>query len=142
MALDVVAAFDQVKALISSIEGMQLVKEGVPESLGPSFSAFIAVSPIALDDSATGEVQAKIIFYIFLGYKVSDNESQAERRLIAGLQDLIPKFYTARKTGFNDTVENAEINLTLAAQPEYEILASQEYRRYPVLITVWQSLDV
>lgn len=140
--MDILAAFDKVKDLVASVDGMQSVKEGVPEALGPSVAAFVAMSPIELVEEATGLVTARITFYIFLGYKVSGAEATAERKLIAGVQDLIGKFYAARATDFDGVIENSSINLTLAAQPEYEILAAQEYRRYPVLITVWQSLDV
>jgi hypothetical protein len=54
MAFDIESAFDAVKGLISSIDGMLLVKEGVPEAFGPSVSAFIAMAPISFRDIATG----------------------------------------------------------------------------------------
>jgi hypothetical protein len=134
MAFDIESAFDAVKGLISSIDGMLLVKEGVPEAFGPSVSAFIAMAPISFRDIATGLLEIEVTFYVLFGYKVSGAEADAERKLMRGIADLIPKFVAARLNDFGDTLVSATINLELAAQPEYEIFAAQEYRRYPVLI--------
>jgi hypothetical protein len=134
MEFDIESAFDAVKALVQSIDGMMTVKEGVPEALGPSVSAFIAMAPIAFRDVAAGLVEAEVTFYILLGYKVSSAEADAERKLMRGVANLIPKFLAAREDDFGGTLVSSSINLELAAQPEYEIFAAQEYRRYPVLI--------
>lgn len=139
MALDIEAAFDKVKALIESIDGMQTVKEGVPDSFGASITAFIAMAPITPADVATGLNTLEITFYILMGYKVGTS-ADAERKLMRGVQDLIGKFYVARTTDFDGVVSNSRINLSLAAQPEYEIFSGQEYRRYPVEIVVSQEL--
>jgi len=136
MAFDIEAAFDAVKDLIQSVQGMTAssVKEGVPESFGPSVAAFVAMSPITFRDVAGGLAEIEVTFYILFGYKVSGAEAEAERKLMRGIADLMPKFLTARANDFGGTLENATINLELAGQPEYEIFAAQEYRRYPVLI--------
>jgi hypothetical protein len=141
MAFAIEPAFDAVKALIQSVFGMQQVYEGVPTAFGPSVAAFIAMAPIDFRDIATSLTEIEITFYVLIGYKVSDTPGPAERKLINGIADLLPKFMEARETDFGGTLESATINLSLAGQPEYEIFAAQEYRRYPVLIkgTLQQS---
>lgn len=134
MAFAIEPAFDAVKSLVQSIDGMMQVKEGVPEAFGPSVSAFIAMAPIDFRDVAAGLTEIEVTFYILLGYKVSTAEATAERKLINGVADLIPKFLEARETDFGGTLVSSSINLSLAGQPEYEIFAAQEYRRYPILI--------
>ena len=134
MAFLIEPAFDAVKGLIASVEGMQKVEEGVPNVLGASIHSFIALAPITFQDVATSLVEIEVTFYIFLGYKVSTDEGVAERRLMNGVADLLLKFLVARENDFGGTLQDASINLELAAQPEYELLAAQEYRRYPVLI--------
>lgn len=134
MAINIEAAFDKVKALIQSIDGMMLVKEGVPDAFGPSVSAFVAMAPIDFSTIATGLSEVEVTFYVLLGYKVSGAEAEAERKLIRGVAALIPKFLDARTSDFDGTMNDSKIDLSLAGQPEYELFAAQEYRRYPILI--------
>lgn len=142
MALDFAAAFAKVVALMESITGMQKVYQGVPDAFGRSITAFVAMSPIEPRDEANNLISVKVTFYIVMGYKTTLGETDAEAKLIAGVTDLVRKFYQARKTDFDGTVENAELDMSLAALPEYEVVAGQEYRRFPLLIKTEQSENI
>lgn len=142
MAINLAAAFDKVVALMESITGMQKVFQGVPDAFGPSITGFVAITSQETMDAATQLLRVRCTFYIVMGYKTKTDQAAAERILIDGITDLIRKFYVARKSDFDGTVENASIDMTLAGQPEYEVMAGSEYRRYPILIHIEQSENI
>lgn len=142
MAINLAAAYAKVVALVESVSGMQKVYQGVPDAFGPSITAFVAITSQELTDEATELLKVRCTFYIVLGYKTRTDQAAAEVILINGITDLIRKFFAARKTDFDGVVENSIIDMKLAGQPEYEVMAGQEYRRYPLVIHIEQSENI
>jgi hypothetical protein len=79
-------------------------------------------------------------FMVNFSYRVAGAESAAED----GLADAVDLFTDAIITGptLGGLVINAEVDNSLADNPEYSIWTNQERRIYPVLVTVTQSAQI
>lgn len=135
MDFDIISVYDELITLLNSLTNMQKVYEGVPEAFGRSITAYIAITGQDVSDHRTGLLQDEATFFIGLGYKVAGAEKDAERKLGAGLSDFIAKFYALRRTKCNGKAKDIRVNLNVANSPEYQIVAAQEYRVFPILVT-------
>lgn len=79
-------------------------------------------------------------FMVNFSYRVAGAESAAEDGL-ADAVDLFTDAVIADPT-FGGLVHNAEVDNSLADNPDYSIWTNQERRNYPVLVTVTQSAQI
>jgi len=130
--------------MLGSVTGIQDVRTGVPESLSNRVSAYVTVSGQRIIDKASGLLQREADYFIEIGYRVQGAEATAETTVAAALDDFVADFYAARKNGTGlfleatTQVKSGSLDLSLASSPEYRILAGQEYRLQPIVVTVVQ----
>jgi hypothetical protein len=136
---DILAVYDELVTLLNSLTGMQKVYEGVPEAFGRSVTAYIAITGQDISDRATGLLRLESSYFIGLGYKTKGAERDAERNLGEALKDFIYKFYALRRTKCNGKADDIRLNMSVASAPEYQVVAGQEYRVYPIIVTAVQT---
>lgn len=141
MAIDLVAPYDKLVALLTALPGMQKVYEGVPETLVRGVNAYIAVTAQELVDRyAGGVLENTATFFVGLTYAVRSNDQEStERALLAALVELMRALVAARKSDLDGTVESLTWDFSLANDPAYTVSANREFRIFPVLIRVKQT---
>jgi hypothetical protein len=120
-----------------TVPGLQRVYIGAPESFSNQVSAYVAVAGQRIVDKATGLLQREARYLVVLGYRVKDHEDTAETTLAAIVDAFVTAIYQDRTLAGWSRVTS--VDLTQADTPQYEIVAGQEYRRLPMVVTVLQS---
>jgi hypothetical protein len=145
MALKTKAALDALVTMVAGIPGVQKVYSGVPESFDHIFSAYVAMGGQPLiTDKATQLVQRETQFLVVFAHKVKGNETPAENTIADALDVFVTQFLYDRANGVGlfardiTDVLSGDLDVTLAATPEYQISAGQEVRRYPLLVSATQ----
>lgn len=133
MALAPAAALDALAALVGGLEGVGDVYVGVPESLPTQTSAYVALVDAAADERVAGGVlRVTLTLAVVFGYRVDGAEADAER-VVADLAGAFwLAFFNNRTLG--GTLRAGRPAPSLAAGPEYAIVAGQELRRLPLAI--------
>jgi hypothetical protein len=132
VALDPSDALDALAALVGGLAGVTTVYVGVPESLGPRVSAYVALADAAADDKATGLLRVTLTLLVVFGYRVDGAEADAER-VVADLAGAFWAAYYADRNLGGKLVEGRPAP-SVSAGPEYTIVAGQEFRRLPLAI--------
>lgn len=141
MSFNTLAPLTEIRTLLTAA-GVQQVHTGVPESLGFRVSAYVALAGQRIVDKAGRLLQRETHYFVGIGYRVKGAEATAEQDLAALLDAFITQFYAARATGLNGTAENCALDLSLADNPSYQVLAGQEIRVYPLIVTATQQQTV
>lgn len=119
--------------------GLQRVYIGAPESFSNQVSAYVAMTGQRVIRKNTGLLQREARYLIVLGYRVKDHEDTAETTIAALVDALVSKLYLDLTLGGWSL--SLDIDLTQADTPQYELAAGQEYRRFPLVVTVTQQQD-
>lgn len=133
--------------MMQGISGMQEVHRGVPEGFGRTVNAYVAVGPQTPIDKAGGLLQRETTFFVGLGYEVAQAEATAEDTLADMLDAFLTQFYADRKNSAGlfakatTHVESGELDLSLAGTPQYQVMAGQEFRVFPILVRVTQQAN-
>jgi hypothetical protein len=145
MAFHTKAALDALIVMLEAIPGVQRVYRGVPESLANTVSVYVALAGQPLiPDKATQLLHRDAQFLVVFGYRVQGAEATAENVIADAIDAFVSQFYADRSSGAGlfaaatTDVISGDLDLTLAASPEYQISAGQEYRRYPLLVSAGQ----
>jgi hypothetical protein len=122
--------------LLAGLSGMGNVQIGVPLNTGTRVSAFVVAGGQVVTRKTTGTTTVDARYNCTLAYRVDDTETTAETNLM----DLLDAFINAINADLTlgGACKGAEIDLTLSDTPQYFIRAGQEYREYPVLVTLRQ----
>ena len=141
MAFDTPAVLNAVVTLVQGLTGMQSVTKGVPESLPTRVAAYVTVGPQPENDrTAGGLLRKEGRIRVTFGYRVSGAEATAESDLAAMIDRFMVAYYAARRTNLSGTVTSlGNLDHSVANTAEYEAIAGQEYRRYPVDIPFTQE---
>lgn len=131
----------EVVALVQGLTGMQTVYTGVPESLATRVSAYVTLGPQPEQDKRGGGVlQKEGRIRVTFGYRVKGAEAAAEQDLADMIDRFQTAYYAARRTNLNSTVDSLlTLDHSPAGGPEYQPVAGQEYRRYPVDVVFTQQ---
>lgn len=141
MALDTQAAYAAVVAVVTALSGVQRVYQGVPESIGNQVVAIVTVGGQRVLRRMSGGAQVwEQRFVVTFAYRVGAAESTAE----ATIAQLIDRLRLAilDDRNLDGTVSSADVDLSLADGPEYELRAGQEFRRYPVAVVTEQIATI
>lgn len=135
MAWDAEAGLDALVALLQSIPGMQSVRVGAPETLPTTVTCYVTLGGVRPFDKALQLLQRDTNYLITWGYRVAGAEANAERKLCEFVDQACEKLYTARKDDASP-LKGVTVNATLADEPQYQAIAGQEVRRYPIIVTI------
>lgn len=139
MAFDASAALQELYILVSHIEDLQECKLGVPKAVTKKVSAYVTLGGQAGRKQNMGggpTPMRELRLYIGLVYRVQDDEGDAEM-LLAEIVDRLVAAVDANQT-LNGTCVNARLDLTLGDAPQYALWLGQEFRQYPVVVSVTQ----
>lgn len=138
MAFDTPGALATIAAWVDALSGIQAVYVGVPESVGSQVVAYVTVGGQDAPLRATGGfLRQRIRFVVTFAYHVAGAEATAEQT-IAALIDALKRSVWDDPT-LGGAVLSAEVDLAIADQPEYMDWAEQEFRRYPLVVSVEQA---
>lgn len=131
MAIDVTAALDALAILVGGLDVP--VHVGVPESLPTQVSAYVAVADAAAGtDRATGLMRVVLTLQVVFGYRVDGAEQDAEETLAQLAGDFWVAFMADRNLG--GEWSSGGPAPSVAAGPEYALVAGQEFRRLPLQV--------
>lgn len=134
---DTKAPLGALVTLVGGLAGVQRVVRGVPESLSHAVCAYVTLGGQRPYDKASRLRARDMTYRITLAYRVRGDEGSAEDAIADLLDALEDALYADRTLG--GTVESLEANFSAADDPRYVPVAGQEYREYPVLVTVKQQ---
>lgn len=125
--------------LLVTLSGLQKVYIGAPESFSNQVSAYVAVAGQRIIRKNSGCLQREARYLIVLGYRVKGAEATAETTIGTLIDALISALYLDLTLGGWSL--SLDIDATQADTPQYELAAGQEYRRWPLVVTVTQQQD-
>lgn len=130
------ALLAKVITIVQGLSGMGTVYKGVPESLSTRTSAYCCLAGQGPAQLTMGDKKRSIDILVTFGYRVAGVEGTAEDAVC----DLVDLFIDAIETDetLGGLVYQARLDFGMASSPEYQAVAGQEYRRYPVIVRCQQ----
>ncbi|MHB1131656.1 MAG: hypothetical protein ACYC4L_04640 [Chloroflexota bacterium] len=136
MAFDLVAPMTKLEAMLLAA-GIQSVQRGAPNGLECRVSAYVALgSGKVIDKTTGGNLLWRQNYFVGIGYRVANAEAGAETTLATVLVAFVKALYGNRT--LSGTVENAVLTFDLSDEPRYQLYSQQEFRVYPLVVTVDQ----
>jgi hypothetical protein len=124
--------------VLQGLPGIQMVFKGAPASIGNKVAAYVGLGPQILTlRTAGGSVRREASYFVGFAYRVEGAPDAAEATVCTLLDAFLRVIYADLTLG--GTVKAAELDLALSRQPQYHLLASQEFRVYPLLVTCMQD---
>lgn len=139
MALDSVAILEQLQttlqAVITAEAGLaNAVTIGVPESPPAKIFGYVTLGSQSTERAATGIFERTTRIMVMLGYRVNGAEATAERDLSAVVDAFVTAIYADLSLG--GAVQSATVDSSAADDPDYQLRVGQEYREYPMIVSV------
>jgi hypothetical protein len=138
MSFDSTGPLNRIVEVLGTV-GVPEVYVGVPKSVEGLVAAYVTLGPQQVIDKANELLQRISVYTVTFCYGVESDPEQAERAIAAMVDDLILAVYAERDTPGSALASLNSLDLTLASGAEYQNIVGQEYRRYPVNITVLQQ---
>jgi len=138
MALDSLGPLEALTELLKDQDGIKGVYTGVPQyPAAGRLCAYVGLAGQSVSrPTLRKRLERRANYFVGLVYRVAEAEAKAEQTLAAVLDALVMAFYA--DTTLGGTAADATLDLTLADRPEYADLVGQEYRTFPVMVTVTQ----
>lgn len=136
MAYNSGAVAAQLVTILTGLSGMGAAQVGAPESVGPRVSAYVTAGGFGSLRHSGGVMQRDQRFMVMFVYRLDKAEATAETTLMG----LVDAFLAAVQADLSlgGTVNTAQLDGSAADEPSYQLRAGQEYREYPVIVTVTQ----
>ena len=131
------APLNRLVTLNTGLAGVQAVRTAPPESLVYQSEVYIGLRGFSVTRRTTGSRTWELRYLVAFLYAVGGAETAAEQAVAAWL----PAFVRAIEDDptLAGTVNNAELDGSLADAPEYQIITAEEARVYPVIVTCSQA---
>jgi hypothetical protein len=134
---DASAALTAVKDLAEGSTGFTIVM-GTPENLARRAAGYVSLgSAQTVDRAAGGLIERTVECHLVLGYRVKGAEGTAELDVAAAVDAFTVAFYASDRR-LDGAGTSAELDFGLIGGAEYEKIAGQEYRLYPIVVRVKQ----
>jgi len=143
MALDSAGPVEAIQDLLEGLNDgaghalLQNVDLGVPTVIGHAVGAYVALAGQRVVIKAQGVIQRSSDYYVGLCYQVVGAQSGAELALAVALDAFIRAVYLDLTLG--GLVLRIDLNLAVAGTPIYQNIANQEYRTFPIVVTLTQQ---
>lgn len=139
---DTVAPLERLATILGQVPGIRHVYTGVPKTVAEDVAAYVTVGPQTLIDKASGGVlQRTASYYVTFVYAVEGDSLGAELALAGAVDPFVLLVYGERSQPASP-LQSVTLDLTLSTSAEYVSIVGQEYRRYPVLVTVLQQQTI
>lgn len=127
------------EALVGLLEdaGFGEVIRGLPDTLDTRTVAYTLTGPRELVDRS-GLVDRRVTFYVYSGYRVDSREAEAEAGVLAQMDAFEELWLQARKP--EGSFRQSQLDMTIAANPEYRDFNDQEYRLYVFSIRMVEAI--
>lgn len=137
MTFDASGALEAVRVLAAGSTNFTL-GVGTPENLGRRAAGYVTLgSAQPADRAAGGLIERTVDCHLVLGYRVKGAEETAELDMAAAVDAFTLAFYASDRT-LGGAGTSAEIDFGLVGGAEYERIAGQEFRLYPIVVSVKQ----
>lgn len=137
MGFDAPAALNAVKAFSEGATGFT-ISMGTPENLARRAAGYVTLGPAQPGDVAAGGlIERRVECHLVLGYRVKGAEATAELDIAAAVDAFTVAFYASDRS-LGGAGESAELDFGLVGSAEYEQIAGQEFRLYPIVVRVKQ----
>jgi len=133
MAIDVNAPLDRILLICSGLTGVRHAYKGVPVSIQYDFAVFGALNGGTVEPKASGSMQTTWRYIVTFVYRTT-NEGTAETALLVALAEFVKAIYDDLRLA--GTVRDTKLDMSLTDSPQYQTLAGQEFRLFPVGVTV------
>lgn len=134
---DTVGPLNYLYSMTQGLTGMQSVFKGVPLSLPTTVSAYLTVGGQRVYYKATDLLQKEQRYMVTFGYSVAGGAAPAEEGMTLLIDRFTYALYADQTLG--DTVHTAELDFTLADEPQYQGIAGANVRRYPIVVITYQQ---
>lgn len=145
MALSSLAPMTRLVAILQAIPGVQTVYIGIPSGISTPGAAFVALGGQELVTEATQIMQRRARYFVAFVYSVASAPATAEPAIAGFIDAFQAALLVERTTGMNSgsgpIVDSVEWDFSLGDRPDYQPIASREFRVWPCLITVTQHAD-
>jgi hypothetical protein len=146
MSLNLGAPLDALVSMVAGISGVQAVYRGAPESMSNRVSAYVALGGHSIESDEFRELERQQRYLVVFGYRVQNAEATAEDTIADAVDAFEMAFFSARAAGTGlfatatTQVEDGALDVAGADSPEYAAYAGQEFRLYPLVVTVVQRM--
>lgn len=114
------------------------ISTGTPENLGRAAAGYVTLGPAQpVDRAAGGLIERTVDCHIVFGYRVKGAEETAELAVADAVDEFTLAFYASDRT-LSGVGTSAELDFGLVGSAEYEQIAGQEFRLYPIVVKVKQ----
>lgn len=137
MTFDARGALQAVKTFAEGATSFT-ISMGTPENLARRAAGYVTLGPAQpVDRAAGGLIERMVDCHLVLGYLVKGAEETAELDIADAVDAFTVAFYASDRT-FSGAGESAELDFGLVGSAEYEQIAGQEFRLYPIVVRVKQ----
>lgn len=137
--LNSTAPLNRLVALLQGLSGIQQVYVGVPESIGPQVVAYIALGGQQYAELSPGLRRRTAHYFVGFAYAVAGAEATAETTMASLIDAFGIALMAERRTNLAGTADALDWDFSLGNSPVYAPVAGQEFRLFPVLVSVVQQ---
>lgn len=139
MQFDTPGALARIVTVLKGLNGMGVVGEGSPDLIKSGIGAYVFLMRQEVTDKATSLLQQRSAFFIGIGYRVGGSEAHAERQSVALVDAFTEAFYAERATDLAGNATSIELDKTIGDTRPYTDWVGEEYRVFPMVLTVVQQ---
>jgi hypothetical protein len=143
MSLDSAGPLTTLASLLSGLvddQEIPLIRSvtiGVPTAIGTDVGAYVALGAQSVKRVASGVIQREASYYVGICYQVQASISAPELAVGAIVDALIRAIYADLTLG-GQVTQDVLLDLSLSREPRYQLVVGQEFRVYPVVLTLIQ----
>lgn len=146
MSLDAKAALDAVAGLFGGLSPTATVYRGAPnpdETQDEYLHVLVALGGATVnDETVPGVLRREQRVWLTLRYRTDGDVVRAENDLCSLVDQFTSAFYAWRKAGCGGVADSASLDLSTADNPDYIPFGGEEFREYPLLVTVVQRATI
>ena len=136
------APLQRIAELLLLVPGIRTVYVGVPKAIEVDVAAYVTVGPQTVTDKAAGGLLQRLAsYYVTFVYAVEGDSEPAELALAGAVDPFLTRLYQERDVEASP-LRSVTVDLTLSSSAEYVAVVGQEFRRYPVVVTVLQQQTI
>jgi hypothetical protein len=137
---DARAALSRLVTILTPL--VQQVYVGVPGHVDAKVCAYLNIGSQRLIDKANALQQRELRLICTFVYAIDGNVAEAEEEMAEIIDAFLPLIFAERTNPGSALQSLASVDMALVDEASYEDIAAEEFRRYPVAITVIQQANM
>jgi hypothetical protein len=144
------AALTALADLVRTIPGQQLVMVGAPASMPATFTAYLTVGSVEIQERTTGSYRSVVDLLVTFGYAVDGETRDEEEALAAALDEFSWRVLQNLRQAvsgnsitvqpmLNGSVTSMDPPLPALGTSDYVTMAGQESRMHPRAVRIYQD---